>query len=447
MSTLAPRTAGLPEQADSAQPAQPAELTEPAVARQSTLRVITAISIGNALEWFEIVIYGFLAVTLSKLFFPAENESVSLLITLGTFGVTFVMRPVGSLVLGAYADARGRKNALTLSMAIMLCGTLLIAVSPTFAQIGLWAPGLVILARLLQGFAAGGEFGSATALLAEQDPRRRGFFASWQFASQGITTFLAAGFGMGLNTLLTLEQLLAWGWRIPFFFGLLIGPAGLYIRRHLDEGQEFKRAAQQVQQATPVRTTLVEQRGRTLAAMGLIILATVVAYTGLFMPTFAVRQLGLPASMAFAGTFWFGVLQFALVPVFGGLSDRVGRVAIMRGAALVMGVMIVPLFYLLVNHPSVPALMLALTAMGVVASAYWGPISAAMSELFPAATRGTGLSVSYSFGVAIFGGFAPFISAWLIAATGSKIAPSFYVAFGVVVSLVALRAARRYGVK
>ncbi|SFQ01730.1 MFS transporter [Variovorax sp. 770b2] len=432
MSTLAPRTA------------TPSEPAEPTVTRQSTVRVITAISIGNALEWFEIVIYGFLAVTISKLFFPAENESVSLLITLGTFGVTFVMRPVGSLVLGAYADARGRKNALTLSMAIMLCGTLLIAVSPTYAQIGLWAPVLIIAARLLQGFAAGGEFGSATALLAEQDPRRRGFFASWQFASQGITTFLAAGFGMGLNALLTPEQLLAWGWRIPFFFGLLIGPAGLYIRRHLDEGLEFKRAAQE---ASPVRTTLVDQRGRTLTAMGLIILATVVAYTGLFMPTFAVRQLGLPASMAFAGTFWFGVLQFALVPVFGGLSDRVGRVAIMRGAALVMGVMIVPLFYLLVNHPSVPMLMVALTAMGVVASAYWGPISAAMSELFPAATRGTGLSVSYSLGVAIFGGFAPFISAWLITATGSKIAPSFYVAFGVLVSLAALRPARRYGVK
>ena len=203
-------------------------------ARQSAARVITAISIGNALEWFEIVIYGFLAVTISKLFFPAENETVSLLITLGTFGVTFVMRPVGSLVLGAYADSAGRKRALTLSMTLMLMGTLIIAAAPTFAQIGLWAPALVIAARLVQGFAAGGEFGSATALLAEQDPHRRGFFASWQFASQGVTTFLAAGFGIGLNTLLSPEQLLSWGWRIPFFFGLLIGPAGLYIRRHLD---------------------------------------------------------------------------------------------------------------------------------------------------------------------------------------------------------------------
>lgn len=420
-------------------------LSHPAAHRQSTLRVITAISIGNALEWFEIVIYGFLAVTISKLFFPAENDTVSLLITLGTFGVTFVMRPIGSLVLGAYADAAGRKNALTLSMALMLGGTLLIAVSPTFSQIGLWAPTLVIAARLLQGFAAGGEFGSATALLAEQDPRRRGFFASWQFASQGITTFLAAGFGIGLNTLLTPEQLMSWGWRIPFFFGLLIGPAGLYIRRHLEEGGEFQRAA--TQQAAPVRATLVDQRGRTLTSMGLIILATIMAYTGLFMPTFAVKQLGLPPSVSFAGTFWFGVLQFALVPCFGGLSDRIGRVTIMRGAAWVMGLMIVPLFYVLVSQPSVTTLMLALTAMGLVAAAYWGPISAAMSELFPAATRGTGLSVSYSLGVAIFGGFAPFISAWLITATGSKIAPAFYMVFGVLVSLAALRAAKRYGVE
>ncbi|WP_026346463.1 MFS transporter [Variovorax atrisoli] len=415
-----------------------------AVAPPSTLKVITTISIGNALEWFEIVIYGFMAVTIAKLFFPAENAAVSLLVALGTFGVTFVMRPVGSVVLGAYADAAGRKRALSLSMGLMLCGTLLVAVTPTFAQIGLWAPAILIVARLIQGFAAGGEFGSATALLAEQDPKRRGFFASWQFASQGITTFVAASFGIGLNTLLTQEELLSWGWRIPFVFGLLIGPVGLYIRRHLGEGAEFARS---VQEPSPVRTTLIDQRGRTLTAMGLIILASILAYTGLFMPTFAVRQLGLPPSVSFAGTFWLGLLQFLLVPVFGSLSDRIGRVALMRTSALSMLVVIVPLFWFMVNHPSVATLMLTVTAIGVIASAYWGPIAAAMSELFQATTRGTGLSVSYSLGVAIFGGFAPFISAWLITATGSKIAPAFYVVFGVLVSLVALRSARRYGVR
>ncbi|MEJ8850894.1 MFS transporter [Variovorax rhizosphaerae] len=419
--------------------------TKSAATRPSTFKVITAISIGNALEWFEIVIYGFLAVTISKLFFPSDNENVSLLIALGTFGVTFFMRPVGSIVLGAYADSAGRKAALTLSMGLMLGGTLLIAVSPTFASIGIWAPVLIIVARLLQGFAAGGEFGSATALLAEQDPNRRGFYASWQFASQGITTFLGAAFGMGLNTLLTPEQLLDWGWRIPFFFGLLLGPVGLYIRRHLEEGDEFDKSA--AAKAPPVRTALLDQRGRTLTSMGLIILATIISYTGLFMPTFAVKQLGLPPSMSFVGTIWLGVLQLTLVPFYGALSDRIGRLAIMRTAALIMLVMIVPLFYMLVSYPSVTTLMIALTAIGLVATAYWGPMAATMAELFPAGMRGTGLSVSYSLGVAIFGGFAPFISAWLITATGSKISPAFYMVFGVLVSLVALRVAPRYGIK
>jgi MHS family proline/betaine transporter-like MFS transporter len=165
------------------------------------------------------------------------------------------------------------------------------------------------------------------------------------------------------------------------------------------------------------------------------------------MPTFAVKQLGLPPSMSFVGTIWLGILQLTLVPFYGALSDRIGRLSIMRAAALVMLVMIVPLFYMLVSHPSVTTLMLALTAIGLVAPAYWGPMAATMSELFPAMTRGTGLSVSYSLGVAIFGGFAPFISTWLITATGSKIAPAFYMVFGVLISLVALRAARRYGVK
>ncbi|WP_213955829.1 MFS transporter [Variovorax sp. dw_954] len=419
--------------------------TRSTASKPSTVKVITAISIGNALEWFEIVIYGFLAVTISKLFFPADNENVSLLIALGTFGVTFFMRPVGSIVLGAYADSAGRKAALTLSMALMLGGTLLIAVAPTFSSIGIWAPVLIIVARLLQGFAAGGEFGSATALLAEQDPKRRGFFASWQFASQGITTFLGAAFGMALNSLLTPEQLLAWGWRIPFFFGLLLGPVGLYIRRHLEEGEEFDKNA--AAKAPPVRTALLDQLGRTLTSMGLIILATIISYTGLFMPTFAVKQLGLPPAMSFVGTIWLGILQLALVPFYGALSDRIGRLAIMRTAALIMGVMIVPLFYMLVSYPSVTTLMIALTAIGLVATAYWGPMAATMAELFPSGMRGTGLSVSYSLGVAIFGGFAPFISAWLITATGSKISPAFYMLLGVLISLVALRVAPRYGIK
>lgn len=187
-------------------------------------RAVVAASIGNALEWFDLVVYGFFAVTISRLFFPAGNDAVSLLFTLGTFGVSFFMRPLGAIVLGAYADRAGRKAALTLSILLMMAGTLIIAVLPTYGAIGVAAPLILVAARLLQGFSAGGEFGSATAFLAEHVPDRRGFFASWQVASQGLTTLLAAGFGTVLNAQLTAAQMAAWGWRIPFFFGLLIGP-------------------------------------------------------------------------------------------------------------------------------------------------------------------------------------------------------------------------------
>src|ERR1700744_4954696 len=174
--------------------------------RAGIWRTVVAASIGNALEWFDLVVYGFFAVVISKLFFPAGDETVSLLLTLGTFGVSFFMRPLGAIVLGAYADRAGRKAALTLSILLMMSGTLIIAVTPTYASIGVLAPVVLIVARLVQGFSAGGEFGSSTAFLAEQDPLRRGFYSSWQPASQGLTTLLASAFGVGLSTLLTTEQ-------------------------------------------------------------------------------------------------------------------------------------------------------------------------------------------------------------------------------------------------
>lgn len=275
-------------------------------------KTIVAVSIGNALEWFDIVIYGFMAVTISRLFFPNGDSTVSLLLTLGTFGVSFFMRPLGAIVLGAYADGAGRKKALTLSIILMTIGTLIIAISPSHGTIGIAAPILVLIARLIQGFSAGGEFGSATALLSEQDPTRRGFYASWQSASQGITTVLASSFGVALNALLTPDQLLNWGWRIPFFFGLLVGPVALYIRRQLEEGEEFQkdRAA-----AAPILETLVTHRGRIITAVGLIVLGTTISYASLFTPTFAIRQLNLPATAGFTASLILGVLQFIPSPL------------------------------------------------------------------------------------------------------------------------------------
>ncbi|WP_233828268.1 MFS transporter [Paraburkholderia sp. ZP32-5] len=414
--------------------------TSVAGSRQNSWRLVAAASIGNALEWFDLVVYGFFAVIISRLFFPAGNDTVSLLLTLGTFGVSFFMRPLGAIVIGAYSDRAGRKAALTLSIGLMMCGTLIIAILPTYQSIGVAAPLILVLARLMQGFSAGGEFGSATAFLAEHVPGRRGFYASWQLASQGLTTLLAAGFGAVLTGTLSPEQMASWGWRVPFIFGLLIGPVALYIRAKLDETPEFL-AAETTQ--TPVRDTFATQKVRLVIAMGVVILGTVSAYLMLFMPTYGVKQLGLAPSAAFAAISVTGLIQMVLSPVAGHLSDRHGPTRIMLIAAALLLVLIYPAFVYLIAHPSFGTLIAWQIIFGVLVSGYFGATPGLLSEIFPVQTRTTGMSLAYNIAVTIFGGFGPFIIAWLIGATGSKAAPSFYVIFAAVLSIAALIGARR----
>jgi MHS family proline/betaine transporter-like MFS transporter len=410
------------------------------VVRPAAWRAVVAASIGNALEWFDLVVYGFFAVVISKLFFPSGNDSVSILLTLGTFGVSFFMRPLGAIVLGAYADKAGRKAALTLSILLMMVGTLIIAVLPTYSSIGIAAPLILVLARLMQGFSAGGEFGSATAFLAEHVPGRRGFFASWQVASQGLTTLLAAIFGVVLTGNLSAEQMNSWGWRLPFFFGLLIGPVAYYIRTRLDETPEFLAA---VTTATPLRDTFASNKERLLIAIGTVVLGTVATYLVLFMPTYAIRQLGLAPSVAFTAILLTGAIQMVLSPLVGHLSDTHGRTGIMLISAMLLLVLIYPLFAWLVAHPTFGNLLVVQAVLGVLMTGYFAALPGLLSEMFPVATRTTGMSLAYNIAVTVFGGFGPFIITWLISSTGSKAAPSFYMIFAAVVSLVALMAARK----
>lgn len=407
-------------------------------------RLIAAASIGNALEWFDLVVYGFFAVTIAKLFFPAGTDAVSLLLTLGTFGVSFFMRPLGAVVLGVYADKAGRKAALTLSILLMMTGTLLIAVMPTYASIGVLAPVGIVLARMIQGFSAGGEFGSATAFLAEHGSARRGFFSSWQAASQGLTTLLAAVFGALLTSTLTPEQMLSWGWRIPFFFGLLIGPVAYYIRRHIDETPEFL-AIETAER--PLSETFANQKQRLVLAIGAVVVGTVASYLILYMPTYAVKQLGIPASAAFSATIATGVVQMIGAPLFGHWSDRVGRTGIMIGAATLFLLLAYPAFALLAAHPSFGMMIGVQIFIGILISAYFGALPALLTELFPTQTRTTGMSLGYNIAATIFGGFAPFIVTWLIGATGNPLAPSFYLIGAAAASLVALLNIRSLGLR
>jgi MHS family proline/betaine transporter-like MFS transporter len=416
----------------------------PGVNRIGRVLTITAVAIGNALEWFDIVVYGFLAGIMAKLFFPSNDPEMSILITLGTFGLTFLMRPLGSIFLGAYADRVGRKQAMTLAIMLMLIGTFILAITPTYAMVGRTASIIVLSARLLQGFSAGGEFGSSTAFLAELDPRRSGFYSSWQPASQGLMSLMGSGFGLLLTVGLSQTQVMAWGWRLPFIFGLLVGPVAIYIRSKLHESRAFindnERKASQFQ-------TMRHQKLPILIGVGLVVLATVSSYTMLYIPIFAAKHLGITGGGGFTSTLIFGALELCLCPVFGLLSDRIGRIPIMAAAAGLMFVGVIPLFALLAAAPSFGLLFGVETVLGVLTAAYFGPSTAAMAALFPASFRSTGLSVSYSLAAAIFGGFAPLIVAWLTNVTASNLAPSYYLIFAAGLSLMALVGARRAGVR
>jgi MHS family proline/betaine transporter-like MFS transporter len=412
-----------------------------AAATTNPRRVIVAASIGNALEWYDVIVYGFFAATISKLFFPSVDETVSLLLALGTFAVAYVVRPLGALVLGAYADRVGRKAALMLSIRLMMLGTLLIAIMPPYAQIGVIAPILILVARLVQGFSAGGEFGSATAFLVEHAPERRGFMASWQFASQGLSTLLASAFGTVLTATLSDAQLESWGWRIPFLFGLLIGPVGYYIRRYVDESGEFVQATGA--ERAPVQDTFRTQKGRMLVAIGALAVSTAISYLITYMPTFAMKELGLPASTGFAATLVSGIVLTVMTPVVGHLSDRFGRVRIMLLFAALILVLVYPSFAFLVAYPGFAVILAVMFVVGALKAGYFAPLPAMMADLFPVTNRATGMSVSYNIGVMTFGGTTPLVIVWLVDATGDKLAVTYYLMALAVLSLACVAIARR----
>ncbi|KND61193.1 Citrate-proton symporter [Candidatus Burkholderia verschuerenii] len=404
-------------------------------------KLIVATSIGNALEFYDLVVYGYFAGILSKLFFPAHDHTVSLLLTLGTFALSYLARPVGALVLGSYGDRHGRKAALTLSISLMTLGTGLVALMPPYASIGVIAPILVFASRLLQRFSAGGEFGSSTAFLVEHKPERSGFMSSWQFSSQGASTLLASLFGAVLTSTLTTAQLESCGWRIPFLFGMLIGPIGLYIRRRMDETPEFEHAEKL---ESPVRVMLATQKTRLLVAIGSLILTTTANYMLLYMPTYAARQLGLSPSSGFIATLTAGFIMMVLVPIVGHLSDKYGRYRIMIVTGAVFFLTVYPAFMFMNAHPSLPTLIAAVVWVALLKATYFAPIPALMAELFPTATRTTGMAFGYNIGTTIFGGFTPLAVASLIAVTHNNLAPGLYLMIAAVLSLITLVWARRH---
>src|ERR1700733_6780397 len=419
-----------------------AELSEAAKAggEKSIARLIVATSIGNALEWYDITIYGYFAIYVSKAFFPNEDQTTSLLLTFGTFGLAYLARPVGGVLLGAYADRHGRKASLLISIVLMTLGTLTVAVMPSYGTIGILAPIMVLLARLVQGFSAGGEFGSSTAFLVEHRPDRRGFVASWQFASQGLSNLLASAFGVGLTSWMTPAEMQSWAWRIPFLFGILVGPVGIYIRNHLEDAT----APPAAKQASPVRQVLLHQKLRVVLGIGALAISTAINYLIVYMPTYVVKTLSLPPIVGFTATFVGGFVVTFLTPVAGMISDRIGRTTHMIAVNLLLLFSIYPAFLLISRNPTPTVIIVAVFWLSTLKSLYYGPLAALMSELLPASTRATGLGLGYNIGVTLFGGMGPATMTWLggFALIGD-LAPGYYLTLVGMVSLSALITIRR----
>jgi MHS family proline/betaine transporter-like MFS transporter len=344
---------------------------------------------------------------------------------------------LGAIVVGGYTDRHGRKAGLLLSILLMLIGTTLMAITPGYATIGLAAPILITLARLLQGFSVGGEFGSAVSFLSEHAGGRRGFSASWQFATGGLITVLASLFGVTLSSWLTHDQLVSWGWRIPYIFGMLIGPAGLYVRAKVVETPEFL-AAEKLE-TLPITDVLRRHPMSVLLALGLSIISNSSFYILAYIPTYGVKTLHLPASTAFTATLVGGLVLAIGCPFAGLWSDRMAqRPALMVVTCWLFVLTSYPAFYLMAAFPSLAACIIAVSWLQLCKAGYSGVLPSVLSELFPVETRAIGVSLGFSTAVSVFGGLAPLVATWLIATTGDSLSPSYYLIGTALLSLFAL---------
>ncbi|WP_395069829.1 MFS transporter [Paraburkholderia silvatlantica] len=416
----------------------------PASTRRSRAKAIFAITLGNGLEFFDFTVYSFFASIIGSLYFPVHGSLNQLMLAVGSFGVGFVVRPIGGIVIGAFADRVGRKAAMTLTLWLMALGSALIAFAPTYAQIGLAAPALILLARLVQGFAVGGEVGASTSLLLEYaDDRSRGFYGSWQFVSQGLNTVCGALIGVALSTMLSQAALESWGWRVPFVIGMLVVPVGVYIRRHLDETLanpvEVEDAEPVADVARPLREIFGRHRPALVAGVVTTIGGTAANYIVLFyMSTYAIKILGLPMSVGMSAALVAALVTAICSPFAGSLSDRLGRKWVMGVSRVLLIAVIYPAFMVIHAMPTVPTVLAVVAVLGAIVAFTAVPNIVMLPELFPQSIRVTGMSVVYCVGVSIFGGFAQFFATWLIKLLDNPLAPAWYLIGCGAVSLLAL---------
>ncbi|MDF3887588.1 tricarballylate/proton symporter TcuC [Cupriavidus basilensis] len=415
-----------------------AEMAGTAAPDSSKLGAVLRVTSGNFLEQFDFFLFGFYATYISHAFFPASSEFASLMLTFAVFGAGFLMRPLGAIMLGAYIDKVGRRKGLIVTLSLMASGTILIALVPGYATIGLPAPLLVLTGRLLQGFSAGAELGGVSVYLAEMaTPGHKGFYTAWQSASQQIAIIVAAGLGFGLNHWLTAQELGAWGWRIPFFIGCLIVPFLFVLRRSLQETVEF-RARRHHPSTREVFDSMLRNWRTVLAGMLLVAMTTTTFYLiTVYTPTFGKTVLKLSTADSLAVTLCVGISNFIWLPVGGALSDRIGRRPILLAISAIALASAYPALSWLAGAPSFERMLLVLLWLSFLFGMYNGAMVVALTEVMPVEVRVAGFSLAYSLATAVFGGFTPAVSTYLIEATGDKAAPGYWMSFAAACGLLA----------
>ena len=397
------------------------------------------VSAGNFFEAFDLIVFGTFAKVIADNFFPGEDEQLSLMLAFTTFASAYVMRFVGAVVLGPYFDHAGRRKGLVVSLSLMAVGTVIIAVAPTYETIGVFAPTLIIIARLIQGFSMGSETGGVTAYLLEMAPKgRRALFVCLNTTTFNLATLAALLLGYLLNRYLTPFELTSWGWRIPPLIGCGIIPLVFYMRRNLIETEAFEAQAHH----PTIREVLVAvaQNWRiALAGMFMIVVGSTIFYFMFtFMPVFVKDQLGMTAERSLLATVIAIIYSMLTLPLFALLSDRIGRFRMLATTAAVILLTTYPVLSYLAAHPSYTNLVLSQLWMGTLYSAYASSSYVGLSELVPTRIRATGYGVSTSLGLAIFGGFTPLISTWLIRVTGDLASPGLWLSFVAALGLIAI---------
>jgi MHS family proline/betaine transporter-like MFS transporter len=424
------------------EPAMSSAHSQPLAASEK--RRIIAAAIGSALEAFDLSIYALLAVIISQRFFPTATASMSLILTFGTFGVSYVVRPLGAIVIGSFGDRHGRRAALTLALALMGLGSLIIALLPTYETIGALAPIALLCARMMQGFSAGGENASAMTFLAEHHPHQRGRVQSWVISGTGLATAAAAGTTAGIQLVFDASEVANWGWRIPFLIGAVICPVAFYVRSKTEETPDFLNAADVAAERRPLRNVATLHWRAVLMTIAILAVGPVVTYLSLYLPSFASTQLGISAGKSLAGSVVAGFGIFVAAPLAGILVDRFGARTIMSVCALLTFFLIWPAFKLLTSYPSLPGLLGLQLLLGVGTGTYFVAIYGFMADTFAPQTRNTASALSGAITQLLFGGFTPVIFATLVAATHQPTSPAFFVMGAALLSLLGLFLSKRH---